>query len=153
MKCKCSQEIPPARVQLGYRVCVSCSEEQPIACIPITNHKTGNTIQTCSKELAAHVARATRRPGFGAMAGMRAGSEPKRKVKLIHRAMPARARQATAEEREQIGSECIAIVEEFGIDAMHAHLQRLTNSALLSLQQAREIRVICEAWLKNLSKD
>jgi len=30
MKCKCNSEIPQARVALGYRVCVSCSQEQAV---------------------------------------------------------------------------------------------------------------------------
>ena len=43
--CKCGDTIHPIRVKYGYNNCVSCSTTQRVACAPITNHKTGNTIQ------------------------------------------------------------------------------------------------------------
>jgi hypothetical protein len=70
MKCKCEVEIPAARIALGYRVCVECSQEQAVSCVDIIYHKTGNTIQQCSKEQADAIRKASRRSGFGAAAGI-----------------------------------------------------------------------------------
>ena len=67
MKCKCNSIIPQGRVNLGYKTCVNCSTTERYGCIPITYHKTGNTIQIMSQSDAAHIARATRRRGYGTM--------------------------------------------------------------------------------------
>ena len=70
MKCiKCNNIIPQGRVNLGYKICVNCSTTEQYGCIPITYHKTGNTIQIMSQSDAAHIARATRRRGYGTMLG------------------------------------------------------------------------------------
>ncbi len=69
MKCKCNSIIPQGRVNLGYKTCVNCSTTERYGCIPITYHKTGNTIQIMSQSDAAHIARATRRRGYGTMLG------------------------------------------------------------------------------------
>ena len=42
---KCNHNIPQARLDLGYTVCVECSTEEKLGCIDTINHKTGNTIQ------------------------------------------------------------------------------------------------------------
>ena len=70
MKCiKCNNIIPQGRVNLGYKVCVNCSTTEQYGCIPITYHKTGNTIQIMSQSDAAHIAKSTRRRGYGTMLG------------------------------------------------------------------------------------
>ena len=70
MKCiKCNNIIPQGRLNLGYKICVNCSTTEQYGCIPITYHKTGNTIQIMSQSDAAHIARATRRRGYGTMLG------------------------------------------------------------------------------------
>tara|TARA_Y100000114_G_scaffold156052_1_gene181854 strand:- start:473 stop:682 length:210 start_codon:yes stop_codon:yes gene_type:complete len=69
MKCKCNNIIPQGRVNLGYKTCVNCSTTERYGCIPITYHKTGNTIQIMSQSDAAHIAKATRRRGYGTMLG------------------------------------------------------------------------------------
>lgn len=63
--CACGTQIPDGRLALGYKTCVNCSTVQPYGCIPITNHKTGNTIQPVSKELSSAVAKSSRRRGYG----------------------------------------------------------------------------------------
>jgi len=127
MKCKCEVEIPAARVQLGYRVCVQCSQEQAVSCVDIIYHKTGNTIQQCSKEQADAIRKASRRSGFGAAAGMRAGGEPKREVTLTRRPMPALARVITREDIEAIGREALSVLETEGEHAMQKFLASSTT--------------------------
>ena len=47
---KCNHNIPQARLDLGYKVCVECSTEEKLGCIDTIHHKTGNTIQVMSSE-------------------------------------------------------------------------------------------------------
>ena len=67
MKCKCKNNIPEGRIRLGFRVCVECSTVERYGCAPVINHKTGNTIQIMSQEDARHIAKLTRRRGYGTM--------------------------------------------------------------------------------------
>jgi len=67
MICKCKKIIPKLRVDLGYEVCVDCSQTEQYGCAPLINHKTGNSIQIMSSSDAARIARMTRRRGYGTM--------------------------------------------------------------------------------------
>ena len=69
MKCKCKNIIPIQRVNLGFKVCVDCSQTEQYGCAPLINHKTGNSIQIMSSGDAAKVAKFTRRKGYGTMLG------------------------------------------------------------------------------------
>ena len=49
--CICGKrELHPVRIELGYKTCVECSTTQAYGCAPITNHKTGNSIQIMTQE-------------------------------------------------------------------------------------------------------
>ena len=63
--CKCGASIHPVRQKYGYKTCVKCSNTERVASAPITNHKTGNTIQIVSQELSAAIYKASRRKGYG----------------------------------------------------------------------------------------
>ena len=67
--CKCGEIIPQGRLDLGYKVCVNCSTTEQYGCIPITYHKTGNTIQIMSSKEAEIISKMTRRRGYGTMLG------------------------------------------------------------------------------------
>ncbi len=67
MKCKCNNIIPQGRLDLGYTTCVNCSTVEKYGCAPLINHKTGNTIQIMSQSDAIHIAKLTRRKGYGTM--------------------------------------------------------------------------------------
>ena len=69
LQCKCSNVIPQGRVDLGYKVCVSCSTTEAYGCAPLINHKTGNSIQIMSSSDAARIAKLTQRRGYGTMLG------------------------------------------------------------------------------------
>ena len=69
MKCKCDNIIPQGRVTLGYKSCVDCSTTERYGCVPITYHKTGNSIQIMSRSDAAKIAKMTQRRGYGTMLG------------------------------------------------------------------------------------
>ena len=69
MNCKCDNIIPQGRVALGYKSCVDCSTTERYGCVPITYHKTGNSIQIMSRSDAAKIAKMTQRRGYGTMLG------------------------------------------------------------------------------------
>ena len=63
--CKCGASIHPVRQKYGYKTCVKCSNTERVASAPITNHKTGNTIQIVSQEVSAAIHKAGKRKGYG----------------------------------------------------------------------------------------
>ena len=81
---KCNHNIPQARLDLGYKVCVNCSTEEKLGCIDTIHHKTGNTIQVMSREDADKASKLTRRSGFGVLRSMTGGSTSQRKAKITH---------------------------------------------------------------------
>ena len=151
MKCKCNQEIPAGRINLGYKTCVECSTESARACVDIIYHKTGNTIQQCSKEQAEAIRRVSRRSGFGASAGMRAGGDRPMKVQLTRRPMPALARIATPEELDVIGSEYITLLETNSKPAADKYLSSKVLSFVITKSQARHIETVCTALINSTS--
>ncbi len=67
MKCKCNNIIPQGRLDLGYTTCVNCSTVERYGCAPLTNHKTGNSIQIMSMSDSIKISKLTRRSGYGTM--------------------------------------------------------------------------------------
>jgi hypothetical protein len=67
--------MPELRLtKFGYKHCVNCSTVERVGGIPITNHKTGNTIQIVSMELANKVNRLAQRQGYGVCKGMKSSN-------------------------------------------------------------------------------
>tara|TARA_B110000503_G_scaffold133920_1_gene212165 strand:+ start:723 stop:947 length:225 start_codon:yes stop_codon:yes gene_type:complete len=69
--CKCGNDIHPKRFELGYKICIDCSEESPKSCIMISNHKTGNEIQIVSQETAENFRKISSRSSYGIMNGIK----------------------------------------------------------------------------------
>ena len=63
--CKCGAPVHPVRQKYGYKTCVSCSGVERVASAPVINHKTGNTIQIVTQEVAKALYKAGRRKGYG----------------------------------------------------------------------------------------
>lgn len=72
-KCvRCGNDMPLLRLtKYGYNHCVKCSNIAKVGCAPITNHKTGNTIQVLPMELATRLTKASQRQGYGVCKGMK----------------------------------------------------------------------------------
>ena len=67
MNCnRCNRDIPKARTELGYTICVNCSTEDKVSCHTIYPHKTGGYIQVVSKEQSENLNRLDRR-GVGSI--------------------------------------------------------------------------------------
>ena len=62
MNCSlCSKDVPQARIDEGYTICVECSTEEKVSCHTIYPHKTGGYIQVVSKEASENLNRLDRR--------------------------------------------------------------------------------------------
>ena len=60
-KCsRCSVDVPQARIDEGYTICVDCSTEEKVSCHTIYPHKTGGYIQVVTKEQSANLNRLDR---------------------------------------------------------------------------------------------
>ena len=69
---RCGQDMPLLRLtKCGYSYCLECSNTERVGCAPITNHKTGNTIQILPRELADRIVRSAQRQGYGVCKGMK----------------------------------------------------------------------------------
>ena len=93
---KCNHNIPQARLDLGYKVCVECSTEEKLGCIDTINHKTGNTVQVMSREDADKASKLTKRAGFGILRSMSGGSSQRKtkyKYCLLYTSPSPRDRQ------------------------------------------------------------
>ena len=69
---RCSGLMPELRfTKYGYRSCVNCSTTQKVGGVPITNHKTGNSIQVVPMDVANRINRLAARQGYGVCKGMK----------------------------------------------------------------------------------
>lgn len=73
VKCiKCDADMPKLRLtKYGFKKCVNCSNVEKLGGIPITNHKTGNTIQIVPKSVADNAIKLSARQGYGVSNGMK----------------------------------------------------------------------------------
>lgn len=69
---KCGENtLHKKRHDLGYRVCVQCSEVQRYGCLEVVNGKTGNTVQPIKDpKLAKELNRKGHRRNYGVATGM-----------------------------------------------------------------------------------
>lgn len=69
---KCEGQMPLFRLtKYGYKHCVNCSTTEKVGGVPITNHKTGNSIQIVPMEVANNLNRLAARSGYGVCKGMK----------------------------------------------------------------------------------
>ena len=136
---KCNHNIPQARLDLGYKVCVDCSTEEKLGCIDTIHHKTGNTIQVMSREDADKASKLTRRAGFGILRSMSNGSS-QRKPKIINGCSTTYVGNDVM--FEQIGKTYIDYLE---VDENIA--ERYLDRALINLEisqlQYNKIKLLC----------
>ena len=59
------------QTKYGYKHCVNCSSVQRVGGVPITNHKTGNSIQVMDMDTAKRINRLSQRSGYGVCRGMK----------------------------------------------------------------------------------
>ena len=72
---KCRKPMPLLRLKkFGYKHCINCSTVSRGGGIPITNHKTGNSIQIVPIEVADRINKLAKRQGYGVCNGMKSSA-------------------------------------------------------------------------------
>lgn len=133
MKCTCGTSIHPKRAELGYKTCVDCSTERKWGVVPITYHKTGNTVEIVKDpDLAEEMNAMAQRKGFGVMKGL-TGSHRKVNNKVAPerkrlKSMPIPDKIVSKRKVEtdwyRVGEEAAKIAETSGIDKAIQHIHR-----------------------------
>ena len=137
---KCNHNIPLARLDLGYTVCVNCSTEEKLGCIDTIHHKTGNTIQVMSREDADKASKLTRRAGFGILRSMAGGSTSQRKAKIINGCSLTTIGSDIS--YEHIGKTYMDYLE-VDKEIAQRFLDRALNTVEISQLQYNKIKMLC----------
>ena len=135
----CHHNIPQARLDLGYKVCIECSTEQKLGCIDTIHHKTGNTIQVLSHEDAEKANKLTKRAGFGILRSMASGSS-QRKSNMITGCSTTYVGNDNM--FEQIGKTYMDYLE-VDKEIAQRFLDRALNNLEISENQYNKIKLIC----------
>jgi hypothetical protein len=139
---KCNHNIPQARLDLGYKVCVECSTEEKLGCIDTINHKTGNTVQVMSREDADKASKLTKRAGFGILRSM-AGGSSQRKTKYKYDGCST-TYVGNDVMFEQIGKTYIDFLD-VDKEIAERYLDRALDNAELSQLQYNKIKMLCHS--------
>jgi len=133
--CQCT--IPAGRVSLGYNVCVDCSTEEAVACVDITYHKTGNTIQITDQDTAKRINKLAARSGYGIMRGLRGGKSSTDKTTLSTTPRNAKPiREYTHSDLERVLEVSIDWMEMDRRDRAISHVeQAYTNKSISGIQR------------------
>jgi hypothetical protein len=159
MKCKCGTQIPEARVNMGYRVCVECSTEARWSVVPVNYHKTGNTAEIIKDpELAEEFMFMSSRKGFGVMRGMTSTrrkkvtrQEPVEKKEEVQTTViepKVMSRYMPTYYFEEVGENAVKIAESESIDKALAYVETALNERLIYKKQADQIKEILN-YLQN----
>ena len=147
MNCKkCNETIPQGRVDLGYSVCVECSEVEKYGCVDVVNHKTGNTIEVLSRKDADQASKLMQRTGFGTLRSLRSGKSSKEKVKLGGSPC-SKAFVGTKESFEKIGEECMMWVELEDYERVTKTLDKAKRDWVISDLQYHRLHKIMKEFM------
>jgi len=158
MKCKnCLNDINPKRLELGYKICVNCSNEPKWSSVPVINHKTGNEIQIVKDpEVAAEFMAKTARVGFGTMRGISGGykqrkvSQP-RKPKEVENKIPETReldRKPLPHFFESVGEEVMEILEKGSCEQAYNHIQKALEEKRIFGNHAKQLQEIVNILAK-----
>lgn len=154
MKCKnCLGYIHPKRKELGYKICINCSNEPKWSAVPIINHKTGNEIQIIKDpEVAAEFIAKTARVGFGTMRGISGGYKPKVFTQTKnHKEIPDKipesrelCRKPLPNLYEKVGEEVMSFLEKGRIQDAYSHIQASLENKRIYGNHAKQLQKIID---------
>ena len=136
---KCNHNIPQARLDLGYKVCVDCSTEEKLGCIDTIHHKTGNTIQVMSREDADKANKLTKRAGFGILRSMSNGSSQHKSNMITGCSTSTIGNEVSFEHIGKTYMDYLEVDEEIA----QRFIDRALNNLDISENQYNKIKLIC----------
>jgi len=154
MLCKsCRTTIPVERLKVlpGARHCASCSNEEPVGCVDIVYHKTGNTIQIMPRAQAQAINKSAKRRGFGSLALMRGGSGSEKPGAYVQPV--AMIRRVTVEDFTLAGERVMHFIELGLRERALAEVQDAKKSRLITLTQVRQLNAIVDKFLPTLARE
>ena len=151
--CKtCNEDFPEKRKEMGYSVCVKCSNEERWSCIQIIHHKTGNETEIVKdREVAEEFMAKSARAGFGALRGMTstykrkptATVTPRKEQKIIHNIFTTGvSRKPMSLDFEGVGKRAVEILENEGYDKAILIVNQAEKEYRLLKKQATQIKEI-----------
>ena len=136
---KCNHNIPQARLDLGYKVCVDCSTEEKLGCIDTIHHKTGNTIQVMSREDADKANKLTKRAGFGILRSMSNGSSQHKSNMITGCSTSTIGNEVSFEHIGKTYMDYLEVDKEIA----QRFIDRALNNLDISENQYNKIKLIC----------
>ena len=136
---KCNHNIPQARLDLGYKVCIDCSTVEKLGCIDTIHHKTGNTIQVMSREDADKANKLTRRAGFGILRSMASGSSQRKSNMITGCSTTFVGNDVMFEQVGKIYMDYLEVDKELA----ERYLDRALNNVEISQNQYNKIKLLC----------
>ena len=150
MNCSlCDIDIPQARIDEGYTICVSCSTEEKVSCHTIYPHKTGGYIQVVSKEQSENLNRLDRR-GVGGIKKARHYKEFKVEEE---KPRPIRKPQDTSSivhtSYNDALDKVMSYYEEWGYEPTLKYLRQLNSSGDIPLSTRVKIQdIVTDRYLE-----
>jgi hypothetical protein len=144
--CKCGQEIPAKRLDLGYKECVKCSKVEVYGCVDVVYHKTGNTIEIMPKESVEQYNKMARRTGFGIMSGLRSGKASELpKTPISDNPVGRDPFISSGRNFEIIGEKAMLKMESSGLDKALDYIKKsVSNFEINKLEGEKISRVLRE---------
>lgn len=139
MICKCGNNIPDARIRLGYINCINCSDVQQVRSVDITYHKTGNTIQVLPKDAADDINKKSQRRGFGIMKGMQPSGSSIYNPKNIKYGASNTILGATDIVYNEIGVEMMEVYDILGFDEACKFINKKFTNDVINLRQKNNL--------------
>lgn len=146
MNCnKCNNTIPAKRVDLGYKVCVACSDVEGYGCVDIVHHKTGNEIQIMTKDQAKSMSKFTRKR-FGTV--LKGGSKtdnynPKNvKIRVPQGPTVFIGNETTF---KNVGEMMMVLLDAKGFDTASAYVDKQVKEYNIQATQAFKLKQLLSA--------
>jgi hypothetical protein len=144
-KCNnCGGTVPYKRAELGYKICVSCSNVERYGFVNIINHKTGNTVQPLPKSQADAINKIGDRKRFGTV--LKGGSKsttynPKKVEGKVSTAVIG-----SEVLFDQVGREALYLLEKKSYDEAISYVEKEMKNFNISQRQGFQIRQVLDVF-------
>lgn len=147
MKCKsCLRLIPNKRIELGFKLCVDCSDTDVYGTVGITYHKTGNTLQHVDKETAAKINQASRRNTYGSNLGSIKSGGPNEFSGKLENSGASLAFVGSQQMYDQIGQDAMFKLDLLGLDKALDYIKRKYDSTSLTRDQYLKLEKVLKGF-------